>query len=212
MISFVNPAATLTADRVAIGAGGGRLKDDSRMTWDTVNTCLILGTAGMDGLLRFGDGNTQIRGNNTTLTVETFASRPLLLKTGAIENVRCQNGGLVLFGETVDRTNGRLQIATHTTSGGGIGFYDFSFYRTGAQLARLSAGLTIDGALTVSGAGGLTVAGPHYAGADIFLGSVGNERRIYDYAGNQILRARKGLVPTTLADVITVLQWHGLCQ
>jgi len=48
-------------------------------------------------------------------------------------------GGNVLIGTSTDSGNGKLQLATHTTSAGGIGFgTDTSLYRTGAN--RLSIG------------------------------------------------------------------------
>jgi hypothetical protein len=36
--------------------------------------------------------------------------------------------------------------------------------------------------------------------------------RVYDGSGNQVLRERSGTTPTTLSDVITILQYHGLCS
>ena len=43
------------------------------------------------------------------------------------------NGGNILLGKTIDSGNGKLQLATHTTSAGGIGFgTDSSIYRVSA--------------------------------------------------------------------------------
>ena len=47
---------------------------------------------------------------------------------------------------------------------------------------------------------------------DIFLGRNGTTRWIYDANGNRVLNARYGGTPATLADVIAILQHHGLCN
>jgi len=51
-------------------------------------------------------------------------------------------GGNVLVGTTTDSSNGRLQLATHTTSAGGIGFgTDVSLYRGGANNISANGGI-----------------------------------------------------------------------
>jgi hypothetical protein len=74
----------------------------------------------------------------------------------------CTTGQLSLFGTTTDSSNGRIQLATHTTSAGGIGFgTDSALYRVNAsqlQLDQASATLAInstgsnDSALQISSA------------------------------------------------------------
>ncbi|MBA3849349.1 MAG: hypothetical protein C0502_05060 [Opitutus sp.] len=61
------------------------------------------------------------------------------------------NTGDLLLGTGATASNGRVQLVAHGTAAGGVGFYDFSLYRSGAQAARLNASLTVDNNLTVSG-------------------------------------------------------------
>ena len=52
-----------------------------------------------------------------------------------------QNTGNLLIGTTTDSSNGKLQLATHTTSAGGIGFgTDTSLYRSAAYTLKLDGG------------------------------------------------------------------------
>lgn len=224
MLSFRNPAANLTANRIPYASGGGLLAD-SLLSFDLANSLFLIDaplrkTAGTGDL--YLDGGTVasssvvIRTRNGAGTLvnrlrvtDSDDFRFLSMGGGEVARINAAN---LLLGTSTDSANGRLQIATHTTAAAGYGFGDFSLYRSGAQLARLSAGLTVDGALVVSGAGGVQIAGPSYFGADIFLGSPGNVRWIYDYAGNRLLRERSPVAPTTLADVIGILQYHGLCS
>jgi hypothetical protein len=63
------------------------------------------------------------------------------------EAARITTGGNLLVGTTTDSANGKLQLATHTTSAGGIGFgTDVSLYRKTAALVALngSGGAKID--------------------------------------------------------------------
>ena len=50
---------------------------------------------------------------------------------GSVTNAVLTNGGNLLLGTTTDSSNGKLQLATHTTSAGGIGFgTDTTLYRS----------------------------------------------------------------------------------
>ena len=74
--------------------------------------------------LQFSDGTNQayIGANSGALT---FGAG------GSTERARITSSGNFLLGTTTDSGNGKLQLATHTTSAGGIGFgTDTSLYRT----------------------------------------------------------------------------------
>jgi hypothetical protein len=128
------------------------------------------GTSSIGGLLTLGDGLSQASGSgiqwklyNPSLTaaislgvgkaessgntvflgwnynsgtpyayLDTYGGgSPLSLQSG---------GGNVLIGKTADSSNGKLQLATHTTSAGGIGFgTDVSLFRAGAKLLNIAA-------------------------------------------------------------------------
>jgi len=54
------------------------------------------------------------------------------------EAMRITSGGNLLLGTTTDSANGKLQLTTHTTSAGGIGFgTDTSLYRAGTGVLQL---------------------------------------------------------------------------
>lgn len=171
MPTFFNPAAGLTANRIPYALGGGRLGDDAGFTFDPVGKTVTVtgalksynsGSLIADAIFpavslystqqptykgfRFGTAFTASGGNldfqrlNTAQVSEGVVSR---LDFGT---------GTWMFGTMTDAANGRLQLASHTTPGGGYGFYDFSLYRTGAGAARLTASLTADGGFIGSGA------------------------------------------------------------
>lgn len=114
--------------------------------------------------------------------------------------------GNLILSNGADIGNGRVQLPTHSTSGGGYGFFDFSLYRDGAASARMNAALRAVSLATDAG-------GDINTGGDIRLGtnSGGIDRWIYDRTGNVILKNRSAVNPVTLADVITILKYHGLC-
>ena len=66
------------------------------------------------------------------------------------------SGGNVLVGTTTDSSNGKLQLATHTTSAGGIGFgTDVSVYRSGSNSLFLAATtLSLNAGTTLTAGGG----------------------------------------------------------
>ena len=93
--------------------------------------------------------------------------------------------GIILFGTTTDNSNGRLQLATHTTSAGGIGFgTDATLYRSAAgQLtfgATTASTSTTTGSLVVGSNVGLSgnAGGPSYFGGSLqaasFVSSLGS--------------------------------------
>ena len=78
------------------------------------------------------------------------------------------------------------------------------------------AALSISGSITyssISATGTITAGGNITTSGDIHLGTGGTNRWLYDCNNNRILQYRyPGVAPTTLADVINVLQHHGLCN
>lgn len=109
--AFVNSATQLTANGSSISAAIGDSLASGRS--------LVLGT------------RRQASGYQSF--IESFGGgAPLTLM---------QNGGNVLLGTSTDSSNGRIQLATHTTSAGGIGFgTDAVLYRSAANtLAMLNA-------------------------------------------------------------------------
>lgn len=81
------------------------------------------------------------------------------LGAGARMTIKASNGD-VLVGTSTDALNGILQLATHTTSGGGLGLGpDNSIWRTAANQVTYNGtlnltGLVLPGGARVSGAGG----------------------------------------------------------
>ena len=75
-----------------------------------------------------------------TLSSTTIDGSNVIFRPGGVEAMRLVAAGNALLGTTTDSGNGKLQLATHTTSAGGIGFgTDTSLYRTAASSLRLSA-------------------------------------------------------------------------
>jgi hypothetical protein len=92
----------------------------------------------------------------------------LILGTrGTQDALTINNSGIVLVGTTTDSSNGRIQLATHTTSAGGIGFgTDWSLFRTAAGGMSLVGG-NAQAALTITGASGSTSFGDDATGGYI---------------------------------------------
>ena len=65
-----------------------------------------------------GDGGLYIGANSTVSVIQSIDPGTTFDRKLAIN----PTGGNVLVGTTVDSANGKLQLATHTTSAGGIGF------------------------------------------------------------------------------------------
>jgi hypothetical protein len=99
------------------------------------------------------------------------------------------SGGAVLLGTSTNSANGKLQLATHTTSAGGIGFgTDTPLFRTGAGQLQIGTGsgnsvLEFNGA--ASGAEVITF---YQAGTTV--GQIG-------FISNTSLVLRTGVGPTT---------------
>jgi hypothetical protein len=277
----VFPGLLTDANTKSLALGGGTDNGDSAGAF--VN---LYGNANAQaGLLQLGAGNA--------------AGGAIDFSTGGTTGLRLTRAGsgvsgVTLFGGASDQGNGRAQLPSHTTPSGGWGFYDFSFYRSGAGAARTGASFQADGgfvgngallsglnasnlasgtvadarlsanvpllavantfldAITIQRAGtarlalsqqgvrawyvdasggnlnfsssdnnagcvfqnGVTIADgkPFTMGGDAYLGFNGQERWMYDCDGNVILKKRSATIPATLADVIAILKYHGLCS
>lgn len=145
----VNPARNLTANRIPYAIGGGMLGDDSRLSWNTSGVLvapdieLVQRGVGSDSLTfktpsvaprfvaRLGSAGNDLFWYNSVAGINQFVMRG--------------EGSCLFGGETIHRSNGAVQLATHSTPAGGYGFFDFSLYRAGAGLAGLNASLSISG-------------------------------------------------------------------
>jgi hypothetical protein len=69
------------------------------------------------------------------------------------EKLRVTTSGNVLIGTTTNSSNGILQLTSHTTSAGGIGFgTDVTLYRSAANTLKTDDNLVVAGALSSTGA------------------------------------------------------------
>ena len=116
-----NPAgttnATLTGNLTVSGTGtstfAGNItstKNLDSLTTETDYGLRVSNTA--------GDGGLYIGANSTVSVIQSIDPGTTFDRKLAIN----PTGGNVLVGTTVDSANGKLQLATHTTSAGGIGF------------------------------------------------------------------------------------------
>ena len=107
--------------------------------------------------------------------------------------------GSFLFGTGTDSNNGRLQLATHTTSAGGIGFgTDFSFYRqTATQITISNAGQEIVSFYKVGAGMKLEVNGGTVASPQIAANGDG-DTGIYWALGNDLRLVTGGIAALTL--------------
>lgn len=100
------------------------------------------------------------------------------------EGLRILTNDTFLFGTATNSSNGRLQLATHTTSAGGIGFgTEHSLYRTGTS--SLAYGTTTGQAFCINsssvgagiGIGGSTISNGDfqftYSGTALFINTLG---------------------------------------
>ena len=107
--------------------------------------------------------------------IETYGGgSPIALQKG---------GGNLLLGTTTDSANGKLQLATHTTSAGGIGFgTDISLFReTSAKLSANSTDTSLTFALKVGGTQKAIIASD---GTTTYIGATAAGGSTILYSGN----------------------------
>jgi hypothetical protein len=75
--------------------------------------------------------------SGTGALVKNAATHRFRNQSGGTEYAQFNSSGNFLVGTTTDSGNGRIQLATHTTSAGGIGFgTDVTLYRSGADALK----------------------------------------------------------------------------
>jgi hypothetical protein len=108
---------------------------------------------GSDAGLGITTGNyNTIIGSDVTGLATTLASTVIIADgAGGAGSYRfySPSSGNVLLGTTTDSSNGKLQLTSHTTSAGGIGFgTDVNLYRSEANVLKTDDSLVITGTLT----------------------------------------------------------------
>jgi len=159
----VSGTATVGNQITTNGAGGGYRfdpRDGSGANWlwynPTGDDARLYNTSGSGDVLTITNAGSATLGGNLTVSGTGTSSV----------------AGNVLIGTTTDSANGKLQLATHTTSAGGIGFgTDTSLYRSQTGMLALDG---LSGALSqldlrVAGAQKAFVA---WNGGDFYLGAV----------------------------------------
>ena len=157
------PQGTGVAQVSAVGAASLVLRTnnatalslDSSQNANLAGSYFFIGGAGSNFYIRStGSNNGLIRGNFLSAD---FASGFLLRNdTGTVEYLRVENpSGALLLGTATNSSNGRLQLATHTASTGGIGFgTDTALYRSAANVLRAEG--TSTSTLQINGQSGFS--------------------------------------------------------
>ena len=101
--------------------------------------------------VKSGCGTTQV--NNSYLAFNRLTTNGTsILET---EYARLNSQGYFLFGTTTDSSNGRLQLASHTTAAGGVGFgSDTVLYRSAAGQLTTDGKFQVGGAFSCASGGG----------------------------------------------------------
>jgi len=157
-----NPAgttnATLTGNLTVSGTG------TSAIQGDTINLGAVGNVATVVNLFRNNASVGGMYAGNSDFNLFGGAS--------AASHLVIKSNGNVLIGTTTDSANGKLQLATHTTSAGGIGFgTDTSLYRSQTGMLALD-GLTGSLSQLDLRVGGVQKAFVAWNGGDFYLGAV----------------------------------------
>jgi len=160
-------ASSSTTSGALIVSGGvgvaGAINAGGNLTVSGTGTSTIAGTLSVNGITGLGKLNVRVETNGN------LHCRPYSLLNGsgvgvALDSLNDLGSGVnglyirgnpiklafgnvivvdgnTLLGTTTDSSNGKLQLATHTTSAGGIGFgTDVSLYRSGSNALSLNSG------------------------------------------------------------------------
>lgn len=96
--------------------------------------------------------------------------------------------GAWLVGNDTNQSNGALQLATHTTAAGGVGFFDLALFRSGASRLATNAAnfdcVSLNASLNITGAG--VVQGFQVVAQDYVHAATGYKR-----GGVQVVSDRK---------------------
>ena len=110
----------------------------SPLSWGVPSIDINGASGGLFAVYYGGSARGYFLGNSADVTINTQGSYPIVFKINSSEQARITSGGNLLLGTPIDSGNGKLQLATHTTSAGGIGFgTDTSLFRQGAGLVQL---------------------------------------------------------------------------
>lgn len=179
-------SASNTVTLGSITTAGRNLLDDASAS--AQRTTLGLGSADsptftaltLTGNLNTSDGFTVASAGSIALTAAGTNENITLTPSGTgdvIINGAGTTGQNLLLGTTTDSSNGKLQLATHTTAAGGIGFgTDVTLYRSAADTLKTDDSLvvasTVASTSTTSGSatfgGGIGVAGAVYSGVGLY--------------------------------------------
>lgn len=171
--------ASAAAVRTTLGIGTADTPTFAGVIAATGAVAVPFGSAGTAGLTFNGDEDTGFFRPNTNMIAVT---------TAGVERVRFTSGA-TLFGTSTDSSNGRLQLVTHTTSAGGIGFgADVTLYRSAADTLKTDdafiVGSTTASTSTTTGAlqvaGGVGIAGAINAGSTVTVGSSGQTGALFN--------------------------------
>lgn len=174
--------------------GGGAITGASGsldLTASGTNQNITLTPSGTGGVVLNSTNNTPsfalqttgtTRGNLGTFATVNFGitanTGALIFQSNNAEAGRFTTSQLLLLGTTTDSSNGRIQLATHTTSAGGIGFgTDTALYRNSAGVLVLIGTGSGDTGLNIQRSGGTsaswTIYSPAGANSLIFRGGSG---------------------------------------
>jgi len=183
----------------------------------TISTLKLTGTGAIGDLLVTGSNaatgslylrNTSGNSNYAGITIGVGTNTggiAFLSNSGSVATERMRlsdTNGNLLIGTTTDSGNGKLQLATHTTSAGGIGFgTDTSLYRsaTGAGTLELNAA-----------SGSTSLLSFALAGTKKVQIGISASNSYFDYDGSLIFRAGVGGTTTLTLDSSQNATFAGL--
>lgn len=213
-LSFTNDSDTgfykvaAATDIVYFAAGGQpslRLVTSGYLYSGSINSYLQLAPTGAINLVAdvTTNQNVSLSASGTGAVVLNGTNILFRSQSGASEWARFNNSGTLLIATGVDSANGKIQLATHTASTGGIGFgTDIALYRRGTSSVRLEGTVTGTQFEVHDGARGFGFITS--GGNDVMLTSVNNA------ANGFYIRAHNGLLAlqsnSTTAFVLDVTQ------
>jgi hypothetical protein len=136
--------AYISKGSTALGIGfssdnGSFVADDSITITAATKLVTLAGNLTVSGRdLTLGSSESVIYFGTPSANYLYYNGSSLFLRVGSVDRITIPaSTGNVLIGTTTDSSNGKLQLATHTTSAGGIGFgTDTSLYRSAAGQLR----------------------------------------------------------------------------
>ena len=133
---------------------GSFVADDSITITAATKLVTLAGNLTVSGRdLTLGSSESVIYFGTPSANYLYYNGSSLFLRVGSVDRITIPaSTGNVLIGTTTDSSNGKLQLATHTTSAGGIGFgTDTALYRAAAQSLNLDGASSPQFSLSVSG-------------------------------------------------------------